>query len=194
MQQWSESGFEPDISINLSAVDLADPELEQSILRHTRTFGVRPGRIVFEITESAVMRETRSVIVTMERLRKHGFRFSVDDFGTGYSSLAQFRNLPFDEIKIDKSFVMDLRPDSDDAAIVRSTIDLGHNLGVKVVAEGVETADGWRLLQALGCDLAQGYLISKPLPADEVVPRLKLLNDALLAADTATQQLKVLRA
>jgi diguanylate cyclase (GGDEF)-like protein len=194
MQQWGEAGFEPDVSINLSAVDLADPELEQSILRHTRTFGVRPGRIVFEITESAVMRDTRSVITTMERLRKHGFRFSVDDFGTGYSSLAQFRNLPFDEIKIDKSFVMDLRPDSDDAAIVRSTIDLGHNLGVKVVAEGVETADGWRLLQALGCDLAQGYLISKPLPADEVVPRLKSLNDALLAADTATQQLKVLRA
>lgn len=193
MQQWSEIGFEPDISINLSAVDLADPELERSILQHTRTFGIRPQRIVFEITESAVMRETRSVIVAMERLRKHGFRFSVDDFGTGYSSLAQFKQLPVDEIKIDKSFVIDLKAGSDDEAIVRSTIDLGHNLGVKVVAEGVETAEGWRLLLALGCDMAQGYLISAPLPAADVVSRLKSLNDALLAADTATQQLQVLR-
>lgn len=193
MQQWSESGFEPDVSINLSAADLADRELERSILDHTRTFGVRPDRIVFEITESAVMRETRSVIVAMERLRKHGFRFSVDDFGTGYSSLAQFKQLPVDEIKIDKSFVMELQPDSDDAAIVRATIDLGHNLGVKVVAEGVETAEGWRLLLSMGCDLAQGYLVSPPLPADEVVARLASLNDALMPAETATQQLRVLR-
>ena len=193
MRQWSETGFEPDISINLSAIDLADAELEPSILRHARTFGVRPNRIVFEITESAVMRDARSAIVAMERLRKHGFRFSVDDFGTGYSSLAQFKNLPVDEIKIDRSFVTDLAPGSEDAAIVRATIDLGHNLGVKVVAEGVETAEGWRQLLALGCDLAQGYLISPPLPPDEVVPRLKSLNEALLAADTATQQLKVLR-
>jgi diguanylate cyclase len=193
LQEWGDSGFEPDISINLSAVDLADPELEQSILHHARSYGIRPQRIVFEITESAVMRETGSVIVTMERLRKHGFRFSVDDFGTGYSSLAQFKQLPVDEIKIDKSFVMDLKPDSDDAVIVRSTIDLGHNLGVKVVAEGVETAEGWRQLLALGCDLAQGYLISPPLPAAEVIPLLRSLNDGLLAADTATQQLKVLR-
>ena len=114
----------------------------------------------------------------------------MDDFGTGYSSLAQFKHLPVDEIKIDKSFVMELRPDSDDAAIVRSTIDLGHNLGVKVVAEGVETPEAWRLLMAMGCDLAQGYLISPPLPADEVVARLASLNDALAARRdgyTATQ-------
>lgn len=194
MQQWSETGFEPDVSINLSAADLEDRELEQSILHHTRTFGIRPDQIVFEITESAVMRDTRSVIVAMERLRKHGFRFSVDDFGTGYSSLAQFKHLPVDEIKIDKSFVMELRPDSDDAAIVRATIELGHNLGVKVVAEGVETPEAWRLLVAMGCDFAQGYLISRPLPADEVVSRLASLNDGLMAAETATQQLRVLRA
>lgn len=193
MQQWCELGFEPDVSINLSAADLADRELEQSILLHTRSFNVRPERIVFEITESAVMSDTHSVVGAMERLSKHGFRFSVDDFGTGYSSLAQFKHLPVDEIKIDKSFVMELRPDSDDAAIVRATIDLGHNLGVKVVAEGIETPEAWRMLVALGCDLAQGYLISPPLPPDEVVSRLASLNDALLAAETATQQLRVLR-
>lgn len=193
VQQWSRSGFEPDVSINLSAADLADRELEKSILHHTRTYGIRPDRIVFEITESTVMRETSSVIIAMERLRQQGFRFSVDDFGTGYSSLAQFKRLPVDEIKIDKSFVMELQADSDDAAIVRSTIDLGHNLGVKVVAEGVETAEAWRLLLAMGCDMAQGYLVSPPLPAHKVMARLTSLNDALMPAETATQQLRVLR-
>lgn len=193
MQQWSASGFEPDVSINLSAADLADGELEQSILSHARVYRILPQRIVFEITESAVMREAHCVVGAMKRLRKHGFRFSVDDFGTGYSSLAQFKQLPVDEIKIDRSFIMDLEPDSDDAVIVRSTIDLGHNLGVQVVGEGVETAAAWRMLLALGCDLAQGYLISPPLPAVEVVPRLQSLNERLNAADTATQQLKALR-
>jgi EAL domain-containing protein (putative c-di-GMP-specific phosphodiesterase class I) len=154
---------------------------------------VRPQRIVFEITESAVMRETRAVIATMERLRRHGFRFSIDDFGTGYSSLAQFKHLPVDEIKIDRSFVAELRPGADDAAIVRSTVELGHNLGVQVVAEGVETADAWRVLRELGCDLAQGYLVSPPLTTGEVLPRLRSLNERLLTADTATQQLEALR-
>ena len=194
MREWSAVGFEPDVSINLSAIDLLDPELESSILHHTRTFGVRPNRIVFEITESAVMRETRTVIATMERLRRHGFRFSIDDFGTGYSSLAQFKHLPVDEIKIDKSFVAELRPDADEAAIVRSTVELGHNLGVQVVAEGVETAEAWRVLLELGCDLAQGYLVSPPLAVVEVLPRLRSLNEKLQTADTPTQQLKALRA
>jgi len=193
MQQWRTAGVELDVSINLSATDLLDPELEPSIVHHTRAFGVRPKRIVFEITESAVMRETRAVIATMERLRRHGFRFSVDDFGTGYSSLAQFKRLPVDEIKIDRSFVAELKPGADDAAIVRSTIELGHNLGVEVVAEGVETADAWRLLRELGCDLAQGYLISPPLLPADVLPRLRSMNERLLTADTATQQLEALR-
>lgn len=194
MQQWAEeSGFQPSVSINISAADLADPQLERSILQSTRTFGVAPDRIVFEITESAVMRDQHRVIVAMERLRSHGFHFSVDDFGTGYSSLAQFKQLPVDEIKIDKSFVMELTADGDDAAIVRSTIDLGHNLGVKVVAEGVETADAWRLLLDMGCDMAQGYLISKPLPAANVMSFLHSMTEALAAAHTATQQLRILR-
>ena len=193
MQEWRAQGFEPHVSINLSALDLLDPELERSIMHHSRSYGVRPPRIMFEITESAVMRETRAVIATMERLRRHGFRFSIDDFGTGYSSLAQFKHLPVDEIKIDRSFVAELRPGADDAAIVRSTVELGHNLGVQVVAEGVETAEAWRLLLALGCDLAQGYLVSPPLAAAEVLSRLRSLNERLRSADTATQQLEALR-
>jgi diguanylate cyclase (GGDEF)-like protein len=193
MQEWREIGFELDVSINLSASDLIDPELELTILHHAREFGVRPQRLTFEITESAVMRETEHVVVTMQRLRKHGFRFSVDDFGTGYSSLAQFKRLPVDEIKIDKSFVKDLEPGSHDAVIVRSTIDLGHNLGVKTVAEGVETPTAWRVLLGLGCDLAQGEIVSMPLPAAEVPARVKQLNEGLVVAESPTQQLKVLR-
>ena len=98
-----------------------------------------------------------------------------------------------DEIKIDRSFVTELRPDADDAAIVRSTVELGHNLGVQVVAEGVETDEAWRVLLSLGCDLAQGYLISPPLPAAEVLPRLRSLNERLQTADSATQQIEALR-
>jgi diguanylate cyclase (GGDEF)-like protein len=194
MQKWSALGVEPHVSINLSALDLLDPDLEPSIMQHTRAFGVRPQRIVFEITESAVMREPAAVIATMERLRRQGFRFSIDDFGTGYSSLAQFKHLPVDEIKIDRSFIADLKPDAADAAIVRSTVDLGHNLGVQVVAEGVETAEAWRMLLAIGCDLAQGYLVSPPVTAAEVPQRLRSLNERLQTADTATQQLEALRA
>ena len=125
--------------------------------------------------------------------RQRGVRFSIDDFGTGYSSLAQFKHLPVDEIKIDKSFVLELSPGSEDAAIVRATVDLGHNFGVKVVAEGVENAPAWHTLLELGCDLAQGYLISPPVSVHEVIPVVTTLNERLLSADTATQQVRVLR-
>ena len=104
------------------------------------------------------MRETANAIRVMEELRHDGVRFSIDDFGTGYSSLAQLKRLPVDEIKIDKSFIVDLKRQTDDEVIVRSTIELGHSLGVKVVAEGVETADGWEMLRQMGCDLAQRLL------------------------------------
>ena len=103
---------------------------------------------------------------TLTRLSQIGLTLSVDDFGTGYSSLANLKRLPVDVIKIDKSFVMEMAVDASDAAIVRSTIDLAHNLGLRVVAEGVESEDAWRHLEALGCDFAQGYYLSRPLPAE----------------------------
>jgi EAL domain-containing protein (putative c-di-GMP-specific phosphodiesterase class I) len=105
----------------------------------------------------------------MQQLRAHSLRFSVDDFGTGYSSLAQFKSLPVDELKIDRSFVKNMQPGSDDAIIVQATIDLGHRFGVKVVAEGIETTENWQQLLAMGCDHGQGYLISKPLPAEQLL-------------------------
>jgi len=193
MREWQRVGFLPDISVNLSAADLLDGELIDLILEHVQLPDAEPQRLIFEITESAVMRDTPRVIAVMEKLRRYRVRFSIDDFGTGYSSLAQFKHLPVDEIKIDKSFVLELAPGGEDAAIVRSTIDLGHNFGVKVVAEGVETAESWRTLLDLGCDLAQGFLISRPVPVQQVIATVKTLNERLQAADTATQQLRALR-
>jgi diguanylate cyclase (GGDEF)-like protein len=193
MRQWKEQGFEPDVSVNLAASDLSSPWLADQVLEQLSSNGIAPERLVLEVTESGVMNETKTAIATMERLRRYGIRFSVDDFGTGYSSLAQFKQLPVDEIKIDKSFVLKLQAESDDAVIVRSTIELGHNLGVKVVAEGVETPESWRMLLDWGCDLAQGYFISPPVPMIEVLARVQRINEKLVPADSATQQIQALK-
>ena len=123
--------------------------------------------LCLEITESAIMDDPQRAQQTLERLSEIGFRLAIDDFGTGYSSLAYLKRLPVNELKIDKSFVMQMARDSGDAKIVRSTIDLAHNLGLKVVAEGVETATAWRTLGRLACDEAQGHLIGRPMPPAE---------------------------
>jgi EAL domain-containing protein (putative c-di-GMP-specific phosphodiesterase class I) len=118
------------------------------------------------------MSDTARALNMLQSLRGVGMRLSIDDFGTGYSSLAYLKRLPVQEIKIDRSSVIDLAQNRDDAVIVRSTIDLGHNMGLAVVAEGVEDQQTWDLLKAWGCDLAQGYFISRPVPAEELLPWL----------------------
>jgi diguanylate cyclase (GGDEF)-like protein len=193
MRAWHAQGIDLDVSINLSAADLSDPELPELVRGRLRGGGVHANRLVLEITESAVMRETARAVRMMEELRHDGVRFSIDDFGTGYSSLAQLKRLPVDEIKIDKSFVLDLNRHKDDAVIVRSTIELGHSLGVKVVAEGVETAESWEMLRQMGCDMAQGFFISAPLPAKEIANWVRTLNTKLESAETPTQQVRVLK-
>ena len=120
-----------------------------------------------EITESAIMDDPQRALQTLERLSAQGFKLSIDDFGTGYSSLAYLKRLPVNELKIDKSFVMSMETDLDDRKIVRSTIDLAHNLGLTVVAEGVENAKIWDLLRELDCDQAQGYHMGRPMPASD---------------------------
>src|SRR6266550_6243078 len=114
------------------------------------------------------MADAAHAVEVLARLRSMGVHLSIDDFGTGYSSLAYLKRLPVDEIKIDKSFILHMAVDGNDALIARSTVDLGHNLGLKVVAEGVETPEAWEQLAAMGCDIAQGYLISRPLPAEDL--------------------------
>ena len=153
------------ISVNLSTRDLLDLELSTRLAQLLQTHGVQASAFCLEITESAIMDDPQRAEAMLNRLSEQGYKLSIDDFGTGYSSLAYLKRLPVDELKIDKSFVMGMETDSDDAIIVRSTIDLAHNLGLSVVAEGVETAAILERLRALGCDEVQGYHISRPMPA-----------------------------
>jgi diguanylate cyclase (GGDEF)-like protein len=163
---WKDAGLELSVAVNLSARSFLDTQLAVEIPRLLAKWGVEAQRLELEITESMLMADPARAEATLTRLSRIGLTLSVDDFGTGYSSLASLKRLPVDVIKIDKSFVMEMAVDASDAAIVRSTIDLAHNLGLRVVAEGVESEDAWRHLEALGCDFAQGYYLSRPLPAD----------------------------
>ena len=153
------------ISINLSTRDLLDLEFPQRLDALLAKHDVPASAFCLEITESAIMDDPLRAEGTLNRLHERGFKLSIDDFGTGYSSLAYLKRLPVDELKIDKSFVMAMEKDDDDAKIVRSTIDLAHNLGLSVVAEGVENAIVYNRLKDLRCDEAQGYFMGKPMPA-----------------------------
>jgi diguanylate cyclase (GGDEF)-like protein len=164
LQQLQRRGSRLKLSVNLSTRDLLDPDLLNRLTRIVGTHRLDASCLCLEITESAIMDDPQRALQTLERLHSMGFRLSIDDFGTGFSSLAYLKNLPVNELKIDKSFVLNMERDGRDAKIVRSTIDLAHNLGLTVVAEGLETAKAWKLLQALGCDEGQGYFIAKPMP------------------------------
>ncbi|HYM49188.1 MAG TPA: EAL domain-containing protein [Candidatus Limnocylindrales bacterium] len=171
LHAWQRAGLELGMSVNLSSRNLLDDELPETIQELLETWQVCPQRLTLEITERSMLAAAAEDTIT--KLRATGVRLSVDDFGTGYSSLAYLKRLPLDEIKIDRSFLADVVTNRDDAAIVRSTIDLAHNLGLCVVAEGVENAETWGLLAQQGCDLLQGYFVSRPLPAPELASWLR---------------------
>jgi diguanylate cyclase (GGDEF)-like protein len=156
------------VSVNLSTRDLLDQDLPAKLDVLLRGHGVPARAFCLEITESAIMDEPQRAEATLNQLHAAGFKLSIDDFGTGYSSLAYLKRLPVDELKIDRSFVMAMETDEQDAKIVRSTIDLAHNLGLTVVAEGVESEAILQQLAALHCDEAQGYHMSRPMPAAEL--------------------------
>ncbi len=168
---WHKDGLDTDIvmSVNLSARSLQDPLFPGLVRELLRVWNISPELLEFEITESAVMSDPVHALKVLGELDNIGVRLSIDDFGTGYSSLAYMKKLPVDEIKIDKSFVMQMVEDENDAMIVRSTIDLAHNMGLSVIAEGVENQDVLNILEKLGCDRAQGYFICRPVPADEFI-------------------------
>jgi diguanylate cyclase (GGDEF)-like protein len=166
--QWRRDGLMLEVAVNLSASDLADAELPARVLGLLQQHQVEPRQLMLEVTESAIMHEPERAARIMQQLRSAGLRFAIDDFGTGHSSLAQLHSLPVDEIKIDRSFVINLDRSANNQAIVRSTTELGHILGLRVVAEGIETPQAWSSLLRLGCDLAQGYFISRPMPAADV--------------------------
>jgi EAL domain-containing protein (putative c-di-GMP-specific phosphodiesterase class I) len=157
------------LSINLSMRDLMDTDLPATLEAILVKHGAPPSGFCLEITESAIMDDPSRALATLDNLSKRGFQLAIDDFGTGYSSLAYLRQLPVHELKIDKSFVMGMNSNDGDVTIVRSTIDLAHNLGLTVVAEGVENGEVLGRLRDLGCDEMQGYLISRPLPVAEFI-------------------------
>ncbi len=163
---WRRAGQELTVSVNLSVRNLLDPDLPSLIGDLLSIYNLTPEALELEITESMLMSDPDRSLITLTRLNQLGVGLSVDDFGTGYSSLANLRRLPIDELKIDRSFVSPMLSDESDLIIVRSTINLGHDLGLKVVAEGVEDEETLNRLANLGCDLAQGYHFSKPLPAE----------------------------
>ncbi|HEV2009259.1 MAG TPA: bifunctional diguanylate cyclase/phosphodiesterase [Burkholderiales bacterium] len=163
--EWNQNGFDVGVCVNLSAPTLLDPEFCDTVTGTLAAYDVAPQRLVLEITESAIMTDPARALQMLTRLAGIGMRLSIDDFGTGYSSLRYLSKLPVSEIKIDKSFVIDMMTSKNDAMIVRATVDLGHDLGLKVVAEGVESDEILKRLVGLGCDSAQGHYISFPLPA-----------------------------
>ncbi|HQR03225.1 MAG TPA: EAL domain-containing protein [Rhodocyclaceae bacterium] len=161
--QWRQAGRMVSLSVNLSTRDLLNPELATRLKGMLETHRCQAEWFTLEITESAIIDDPHHALANLDQLHQMGFHLSIDDFGTGYSSLSYLKRLPVDELKIDKSFVMGMVHHADDHTIVRSTIDLAHNMGLRVVAEGVETREILDALRSLGCDVAQGYLISKPV-------------------------------
>jgi EAL domain-containing protein (putative c-di-GMP-specific phosphodiesterase class I) len=165
---WRAEGLPMNVSVNLSTRDLMDPELPERFHQMLEQSFCAARWFTLEITESAILDDPAHAIENMRRLNALGCRLAIDDYGTGYSSLSYLRHLPVHELKIDKTFVMGMARDASNAVIVRSTIDLAHNLGLAVVAEGVEDEATFDQLRMLGCDMAQGYWLSRPLTESEI--------------------------
>ena len=183
---WKAAGADLPIAVNLSGRDLVNPELVQMIRAILEEFAMPANCLTLEITEEAVVQDIDSAIEVLEELRKLGCHLSMDDFGTGYSSLAHLQKLPVDELKIDRTFVTHLPDSRQNTAIVRSVIELAHNLNLEVVAEGVETTAALRWLREEGCERAQGFYLSRPMPAEEFIPWLRNWDSLAAADDGAT--------
>jgi EAL domain-containing protein (putative c-di-GMP-specific phosphodiesterase class I) len=173
LARWHDGWPNLRMSVNMSTRNLLDPTFVTDVTGLLAESGVDPSKLTLELTESSVMGDPARSLVMLGQLHELGVRLAIDDFGTGYSSLSYLKRLPVHEVKIDKSFVMNMAADADDTVIVRSTIDLGHNLGLQTVAEGIEDLETWNLLLGLGCDMAQGYFMSKPMAPEPLTEWLE---------------------
>ncbi|HTL14393.1 MAG TPA: EAL domain-containing response regulator [Thermomonas sp.] len=167
-QRWDHGGARLKISVNVSAISLADPSAADRYQAIVEGHDIDPEEVILEITESSVMSDAARGLGLLARLRLKGFGLSIDDFGTGYSSLAQLSQIPFTELKIDQGFVFEAHAQPRKRAVVEASLDLARKLGLTTVAEGVEGVEDWQMLAELGCDIAQGYLIGRPVPGSEL--------------------------
>jgi diguanylate cyclase (GGDEF)-like protein len=165
LSKWEREGIKLKAAVNLPALDLQDKSLFSRIKTLLESNNIPPNRLILEVTESAMMRDTESALAVLAQMREFGMAISIDDFGTGYSSLAKLKDMPIDELKIDRAFVTDIAPNSTKAMIIKAIIDLAHGMGLTVISEGVETQSEWDLLNELGNDVVQGFLIARPMPA-----------------------------
>jgi EAL domain-containing protein (putative c-di-GMP-specific phosphodiesterase class I) len=156
------------LSINVSATELSDPDLDRRLLQACEETGVSTDQVVIELTETGAMDDPVLSLQLLTRLRLQGFHVSLDDFGTGYSSMLQLARMPFSEIKVDRSFVANMTTSEESIIVIRSIVDLGHALGLKCAAEGVENSAAMSLLDDLGCDYAQGFHIGHPMFPDDI--------------------------
>jgi EAL domain-containing protein (putative c-di-GMP-specific phosphodiesterase class I) len=174
---WREAGLLIPVAVNLSARNLRDPRLQDKIKDRCLAWGIAPGMLELEITESDIMEDPAGALEMLTRLHEQGMPIHIDDFGTGYSSLSYLQKLPVDTLKIDKSFVADMLFNKDSATIVRSTIKLAHDLGMKVIAEGVEEKAMFSRLRTMGCDVAQGFYFGQPMPEERFRHWLKHFSE-----------------
>ncbi len=172
LRAWRMVGHDLHIAVNTTVADLLDVDFPREVADALAARGLPPDALVLEVTESSVISDPVRIGNVLAKLREHRIELSLDDFGTGYSSLTHLRSMPVGEVKIDRSFVAQMRTDTRDAAIVLGTIQLAHMLGIKVVAEGVEDEETWAALRTAGCHLIQGYVLSRPLPASELEQQL----------------------
>jgi EAL domain-containing protein (putative c-di-GMP-specific phosphodiesterase class I) len=177
--KWREQGADIMVAVNLSARDLLNPKLADYIDSLCKKYDVKPSMLIVEITESVIMSNPEQVIEVLKHPILKQLNYAIDDFGTGYSSLSYLKKLPISEVKIDKSFVLDMIDNAEDNSIIRSVIELAHNLGHKVVAEGVENLKTLTQLELLGCNIVQGFYYSPAINA-EAVPEViyKIENDS----------------
>jgi EAL domain-containing protein (putative c-di-GMP-specific phosphodiesterase class I) len=188
LARWRADGLDLTIAVNLAASDLLDPDLPRDVARLLAERDVPPTCLALEVTEDGLIADPEGAAATLDAIGRLGVRIALDDFGTGWSSLAHLRRLPVAELKIDRSFVTDMATDDDDAAIVRTTLDLARSLRLRVVAEGVEDDETWRLLADLGADAIQGYVLSRPLPAAQIDAWLASRREGSIARCPPPQQ------
>jgi EAL domain-containing protein (putative c-di-GMP-specific phosphodiesterase class I) len=181
LARWRADGLDLTVAVNLAIADLGDDALPDDVARTLAYYDVPPTALTLEVTEDGVIADPEAAAALLGAIARRGVRVALDDFGTGWSSLAHLRRLPVAELKIDRSFVRDMVHSEDDAAIVRTTLDLARSLRLRVVAEGVEDEETWALLAQLGADAIQGHVLSHPLPAAQMDRWLAARRDGAIA-------------